>query len=134
MPKFCEGSAYQHGLLTIMEGGADFGFIGGRHHVMKNLGNGVDRAVERGVGDRWLGRVNGLVSQEVVANYAAASAGFGKIGGITVEVQDHVTGAVADSGVGVGHIIIEEPDGGVTGFFALLSIFGEQWRQWKQVW
>ena len=111
--EFCEGSAYWHGLLTIMEGGANFGFIGGRHHVVKNLGDGVDRAVEKGVGDRWLGRVSGLVAKEVVATYAAASSGFRKVGGLTVEVQDHVTGAVADGGVGVGRRIIEEPNGGV---------------------
>ena len=69
-----------------MEGGADFGFSGGRHHVVENLEDGVDRAVERGVGDGWLGRVIGLVAKEIVATYAAASAGFIKVGGVTVEV------------------------------------------------
>ena len=34
VPKFCEGSAYWHGLLTIMKSGADFGFSGRRHHVV----------------------------------------------------------------------------------------------------
>ena len=58
MPEFCEGSAYRIGLLTIMDGGTNFGFSGGRHHVVENIGDGVDRAVERGVGDRWLGRVS----------------------------------------------------------------------------
>ena len=48
-----------------------------------------------------------MVAKEVVATYADASAGFEKLGGVTVEVQDHVTGAVADGGVGVGHSIIE---------------------------
>ena len=104
--KFCEGSAYWHGLLTIMEVGANFGFSSGRHHVVENLEYGVDRFVERRVSDRWLGRVGGLVAKEVVATYAATSAGIGKVGGVTVEVQDHVTGAVADSGVGVGRSII----------------------------
>ena len=106
VPEFCEGSAYQHGLLTIMEGGADFGFSGGRHHIVENLGDGLDRAVERGVGDRWLGRVSGLVSKELLTTYMAASAGFGKIGGVTVEVQDHVAIAVADGVVGVSRSII----------------------------
>ena len=84
VPELCEGSAYRQGLLTIMEGGADFGFIGGHHHVVENLGDGVDRAVERGVGDRWLGRVSGLVAKEVVDTYTSASAGFGKVGDVTV--------------------------------------------------
>ena len=111
VPKFCEGSADWHGLLTIMEDGADFGFSGGRHHVVDNIEDGEDRAVERGVGDLWLVRVGGLVSKEVVATDAAARAGLGKVGGVTVEVQDHVTGAVADGGIGVVHSIIHEPYG-----------------------
>ena len=51
VPKFCEGSEYWNDLLTIMEGGANFGFSGGRHHVVENLGDGEDRKVEKGVGD-----------------------------------------------------------------------------------
>ena len=61
--EFCEGSADRHGLFTIMESGADSGFSGGRHHVVENIGYGVDRAVERGVGDWRLGRVSGLVAK-----------------------------------------------------------------------
>ena len=51
-----------------------------------------------------------------MATNTAASAGFRKVGVVTVEVQDHVTGAVADGGVGVGRSIIQEPNGCVTGF------------------
>ena len=69
-----------------MEGGADFDFSGGHYHVVENLEDGVDRAVEREVGDGWLGRVIGLVTNEVVATYADASTGFIKVGGVTVEV------------------------------------------------
>ena len=86
MTGFCEGSAYRQGLLTIMEGGADFGFSSRRHHVVENLRDSVERAVERRVGDRWLCRVSGLVSKEVVATYAAARDGFRKLGGVTAEV------------------------------------------------
>ena len=45
VPEFCESSAYGNGLLTSMEGGTDFGFSSGCHHVVENLGEGVDRAV-----------------------------------------------------------------------------------------
>ena len=34
VPDFCEVSAYRTGLLTIMEGGANFCFSGRRHHVI----------------------------------------------------------------------------------------------------
>ena len=44
MPEFLEGSAYWHGLLVIVIGGTDFGFSGGRHHVVEDLGEGIDRA------------------------------------------------------------------------------------------
>ena len=47
-----------------------------------------------------------MVGKEVLDTDAAASAGFGKVEGVTVEVQDHVTGAVADDGVGVGRRIM----------------------------
>ena len=87
VPKFCEGSVYPRVLLAIMEGGADFGFRGGCHHVVENIGDGVYRVVERGVGDMWIDRVIGLVAKEVVATYAAASSGLVKVGGVTVEVQ-----------------------------------------------
>ena len=70
-----------------------------------------------------------MVDKEVVATDAAARAGFGKVGGVTVEVQDHVTGAVADGGVEMGRSIIEEPNCCVT--FFLISISGKQWRRWQ---
>ena len=63
MPEFLEGSAYRHGLLAIVKGGTELGFGGGRHNVVEDLGDGVDRAVERGVSERWLGRVSGLVAK-----------------------------------------------------------------------
>ena len=63
VPKFCKVGAYRNGFLTIMEGGAHFGFSGRRHQVVENLGDSVDRAAERGVGDRWFGRVSELVAK-----------------------------------------------------------------------
>ena len=86
VPEFLEGSEYWHGLLAIVKSGTDFGFSGGRHHVVGYLGYGIDKAVKRGVRERWLGRVSGFVANEIVATDAAASAGFVKVGGVTVEV------------------------------------------------
>ena len=82
---------------------------------MEDLGDGMYRTVERRVCERWLGRVSGFVAKEIVATNAAASSGFGKVGGVTVEVQDHVTGAISYGGVWVGRSIIEEHNGCVTG-------------------
>ena len=94
MPEFQEGSSYWHGLLAIVKSGTYFGFSGGRHHVVGYLGDSIDRAVERGVSERWLVRVSGLVSNEIVATDATESARFGKVGGVTVEEQNHVTGVI----------------------------------------
>ena len=77
----------------------------------------MDRAVKRGFREMWLGRVSGFVAKEIVATYAAACARFRKVGGVTVEVKDHVTGAISNGGVWVGRRIIEEPNGCVTGCF-----------------
>ena len=76
VPEFLEGSAYRHGLLAIVKSGTDFGFSGGFHHVVEDLGDGMDRAVKRGLRERWLGRFSGFVAKEIVATNAATSAWF----------------------------------------------------------
>ena len=70
-----EGSAYRHGLLAVVKSGTDFSLSGRRHHIVKDLGDDMDRAVKRGVRERWLGRVSGAVAKEKVATNVAASAG-----------------------------------------------------------
>ena len=65
-----------------------------------------------------------MVANAIVATNAAASAGFGKVGGVTVEVQDHVTGNVSDGSVRVGHSIIEEPNGCVMGCLRCFQLLG----------
>ena len=106
---------YQHDLLAIVKSGTDFGFSGGRHHVVEDLRDGIDRVIKRGFRERWLGRVSVFVAKEIVDTDAASSSGFRKVEGVTVEVQDHVTGAISDGGVWVGSRIIEDPSGCVTG-------------------
>ena len=63
MPEFLEGSVYRHGLLAILNSGTDFGFSGGHHHVVEDLGDGTDRDVKNRVRERWLGRVSGFVAK-----------------------------------------------------------------------
>ena len=43
---------------------------------MKDLGDGMYRAVKRGVRERWIDRVSVVVAKEIVATNAAASAGL----------------------------------------------------------
>ena len=76
VPEFLEGSAYRHGLLAVVKSGTNFSLSGGRHHVVKDLGDGMYRAVKRGVCEMWLGWVSGVVAKKIVATNAAASAGL----------------------------------------------------------
>ena len=76
VPKFLEGSAYRHGLLVVVKSGTDFSLSGGRHHVVKDLGYGMYGDVKRGVCERWLGGVSGVVAKKIVATNADASAGL----------------------------------------------------------
>ena len=76
VPEFLEGSAYWHGLSDIVKSGTYFCFRGGRHHVVEDLGDSMDRTVKWGVRERWIGRVSVFVAKEIVATEAAAIAGF----------------------------------------------------------
>ena len=48
-----------------------------------------------------------------MATDSAASFGLGEVGSITVIVQDHVTGVVANDGIGMRCCIVQEVDNGV---------------------
>ena len=76
VPEFLEGSAYRHGLLAVVKSGTNFSLSGRRHHVVKDLGDGMYRAIKRGVCERWIGRISGVVARKIVATNAAASAGL----------------------------------------------------------
>ena len=51
-----------------MKSGTNFSLSGGRHHVVKDLGDGMYGDVKRGV--------SGVVAMKIVATNAAASAGL----------------------------------------------------------
>ena len=76
MPEFLEGSANRHGLLAVVKSGTNFSLSSRRHHVVKDLGDDIYKAVERGVYERWLGGVSGVVAKKILATNAAASAGL----------------------------------------------------------
>ena len=76
VPEFLEGSAYRHVLLDVVKSGTNFSLSGGHHQIVKDLGDSMDRTVKKGVRERWLGRVSGVVAEEIVSTNAAASAGI----------------------------------------------------------
>ena len=127
MAELSEGGTDGHSLPTVEEGGANFGFGGGGHDIGHDLGEGMDGAVEGRVGAWCAGRVGGPVAEEVVAAGTASGFWLRKVGGVTVDVQDHVAGVVADGRVWMRGGVIDQPkDGavGVLGGFGLLGCEG----------
>ena len=59
---------------------------------------------------RWIGWILG---EEKVATNAAAGLGLREVGAITVTVQDHVAGVVANDGIRMRCCIVQEVDNGV---------------------
>ena len=62
-----------------------------------------------------------MLGEEKVATDLAASFGLGEVGTITVIVQDHVAGMIANDGIGMRCCIVQEVDDGVK---SGLSSFG----------
>ena len=65
MSKFGKGGTNGDSLLAVEESGPDFGFHGGQHDVDHYIGDGMDGVVEGRVGVGSMGRVRGVVAQEV---------------------------------------------------------------------
>ena len=88
--------------------GSNFGFGSRTHHVGHDAGNGVDGTVETKTRGGWFGHVGANVTQKIVSTSAATGSRFGEVGGVTVNVEDHVTGGIPDRGVGVRGVVIEQ--------------------------
>ena len=69
----------------------------------------MDGAVETRTSGRWLVHVRANVTQEIVSTCASAGLRFGEVGGVAVNVEDHITGGVPDCGVGVRGGVVEQP-------------------------
>ena len=112
---FFERCADWYCFLAVDEEGSNFGFSGGGHDVAKDVACSVDGAV---VG-RWLNRrflwISRFVAEVEVASSATARFGFGEVGCVAVEVEDHPARIEADNCIGVCCCVVEELDNGVSG-------------------
>ena len=77
----------------------------------------MDGTVETRTSGGWLGHVGVNVTQKVVSTSAAEGSRFGEVGGVAVNVEDHVTGGIIYCGVGVRGGLIKQPQGVGVGFF-----------------
>ena len=107
--KFGKGSANGDRLLAIEECGSGFGFRGGQHNIAHDVGDGMDGAVEGQTDVGSTGRFRGAVAQEEVPASAAPCLWFRKIGGVAMDMEDHVTGRIADGRARMGGGMVEEP-------------------------
>ena len=69
----------------------------------------MDGTVETRESGGWLGHVRANFTQEIMSTSAAAGSSFREVGGVAVNVEDHVTGGVPYRGVGVSDGIVEQP-------------------------
>ena len=109
--KFEEQGADRYGLLVIDVGGSNFGFSDRTHHVGHDVVNRVDGTVETRTSGGWFEHVGANVTHKIVSTSAAAGSRFGEVGGVTVNVEEHVTGSITDCGVGVRVIVSKQPQG-----------------------
>ena len=72
------------------------------------MGNGVDGTVETRTSGGWLGHVGENFTQKIVSTSADTGSRFGEVGGVAVNVEDHVAGGIPDRGVGVRGDVIEQ--------------------------
>ena len=94
--KFVKGGTNGDSILAVEECGSDFGFRGGQHNVAHDIGDGMDGAIDGRIGVGSMGRVRGAVAQKVVSAGAAPCLWLQKIGGVAVDMEDHVTGQIVD--------------------------------------
>ena len=105
-----KGGTNGDSLLAVEERDSNFALRGRKHKVACDLGDSMDGAVEGRIGVGSIGRVQGAVAQEVVTAGAALCLWLRKIRGVTVEMEDHVTGRIADGRVRMGDGVVEEPE------------------------
>ena len=122
MAKFVKGDAQREGIAGGEEGGGNLGFRRRAHDVGEDFGEGMDSAVGDN-GWRW-GKhgVNRTWPKEVNTGSTAACVFFGEIGGIAVEMENHVTGEIADFGVRVGVRVVKGIDDLVHGVFCRFGL------------
>ena len=71
----------------------------------------MDETVETRTSGGWFGHFGANVTKKTVSTSAAAGTGFREVVGIAVNVEDYVTGAITDCGVGACCSIIKQPQG-----------------------
>ena len=124
MAEFFEGIAERDGFLAVDKEGTNFGFSSRGHDVAEDVASGMKRSVVRWLSAGFDGWVDCFVAEIEVAASTASCFGLGKIGCITMDVECHSAGFVADDGVRVGCCVVEEFDNGSGGVIGGVGLGG----------
>ena len=77
----------------------------------------MDGTVETRTSGVWFGHVRLNVTQKIVSTGVATGSRFGEVGGVAVNVEDHVTGGITDCDVRLCGGVIKQPQGFGVGLF-----------------
>ena len=127
MTKFFETHADRACFFAVVEEGSKLSFGGTGNDFAQDLAEDVDGTVGGwwgAVRRRGFGGVMGTTAEEVVSGGARASLGCSKVGGIALDVEDHVAGVEADRSVGMRSAVIEELGQGFQSGFGAVCLLG----------
>lgn len=96
------------GVLGVDEEGAEFGFGGGGEDSTHDTADDMDGSIEWRSGGIGQMIVGDFAAEMVEASSARASFGLGVVGGVALDLENHVAGVVAKSGVGIGGSVVEK--------------------------
>lgn len=107
--KFLEACTNGACFFAIVEESGKFGFGGAGDNFTQYLAKYIDSTI----GGRWrvirqrrFGRIHWAAAEELVSGGARASFGCCKVGSIAFNVEDHVTGTIADDGIRVRSAVV----------------------------
>jgi hypothetical protein len=120
-----EGGVEPGTIFGIVEEGTKFSFDGGGHNRLDDGAVDVNGAVERRrsqVGIWWGSWIFGKGAEEEGATGTGTGFGFREVRVVTVDMENHSAGKVADRGILMGGTVVEELSNGLSSSFSAFRL------------
>ena len=118
--------------MGIVEEGTNFGFSGGGQYIFHKVALDVECAIDGGFRGSWVGGIVTVITKPEEATTVGTGFGFGAVGGITVDVEDHVAGSITDGSIGMSGSIVEEVGSGISSSFGANGLGrGQSTQGWE---
>lgn len=127
MTEFLQADSKGARIFAIVEKGGKLSFGGAGDDFAEDLAENIDGAIgwrSRRVGRRRLRWVGGDAAEKIITGGTGTSFGGGEIRGVTLNMECHVAGNEADSGVRVSGAVVEELSYAFQGCFGDVSLLG----------